>query len=334
MPGGHHVSIEISGDSAMPWCRVGALTAFALLSWSMPTMAQPPAPRVDFGREVQPILRDRCYGCHGPDQQMNGFRLDRRADALRGGSQTVIGPGNAEGTLLYRRLVDTNAGARMPPSGPLPAAEIAVIKAWIDQGVEWPDDLAGIPSSPPVDPAAARLATLIRDGDRGAIDVFLRASPGAARARAEGGTTPLMAAALYGDTDLMTRLMLQGADPHASNVSGATALMWALPDTAKMRLLLAADVNVDARSEERRTALVIATGIVGAAPAVQLLLDTAPARFQPGPGTPCRYRWPHASVMRTCSGCSSTTERTDPESGARLLRTNCLACARAAWRRR
>ena len=108
-------------------------------------MAQPPAPRVDFGREVQPILRDRCYGCHGPDQQMNGFRLDRRADALRGGSQTVIGPGNAEGTLLYRRLVDTNAGARMPPSGPLPAAEIAVIKAWIDQGVEWPDDLAGIP---------------------------------------------------------------------------------------------------------------------------------------------------------------------------------------------
>ena len=96
-----------------------------------------------------------------------------------------------------------------------------------------------------------------------------------------------MAAALYGDADLMKRLMVQGADPHASNVSGATALMWALPDTAKMRLLLAADVNVDARSDERRTALVIAAGIVGAAPAVQLLLDSRrqPASSQGrGPG--------------------------------------------------
>ena len=257
----------------MPWSRVVVLTAFALLSLPAAAAAQQPAPRVDFRRDVQPILRDRCYACHGPEAQMNGFRLDRRADALRGGSQTVIGPGNAEGTLLYRRLVETAASVRMPPTGPLPPAEIAVIKAWIDQGVEWPDDLAGIPASPPVDPAAERLTTLIRDGDRGAVDAFLRASPGAVRARASGGTTPLMAAALYGDADLMKRLMAMGADPHASNVSGATALMWALPDTAKMRLLLDAGVDVNARSDERRTALVIAAGIVGAAPAVQLLLE-------------------------------------------------------------
>ena len=69
--------------------------------------------------------------------------------------------------------------------------------------------------------------------------------PRPARGRASGGTTPLMAAALYGDADLMKRLMAMGADPHASNVSGATALMWALPDTAKMRLLLDAGVDVE-----------------------------------------------------------------------------------------
>ena len=46
----------------------------------------PPPTAVDFVRDVQPILRQRCYGCHGSTQQMNGFRLDRRSDALRGGT--------------------------------------------------------------------------------------------------------------------------------------------------------------------------------------------------------------------------------------------------------
>src|SRR6476619_1880455 len=108
----------------MAWSRATVLAAFTLFSLPLSVLAQQATTRVDFGREVQPILRERCYGCHGPEQQMNGFRLDRRADALRGGTQTVIGPGNAEGTLLYRRLVDTTPGVRMPPSGSLPAAEI------------------------------------------------------------------------------------------------------------------------------------------------------------------------------------------------------------------
>jgi Planctomycete cytochrome C/Ankyrin repeats (many copies)/Ankyrin repeats (3 copies)/Prenyltransferase and squalene oxidase repeat len=311
----------------MPWLRVVILTAFALLSLPVPTEAQQQGPRVDFRRDVQPILRDRCYTCHGPEQQMNGFRLDRRADALRGGTQTVIGPGNAEGTLLYRRLVDTAASARMPPTGPLPAGEIAIIKAWIDQGVDWPDDLAGIPVSPPVDPAAERLTTLIRDGDRGAVDAFLRSSPGPARARASGGTTPLMFAALYGDADLMKRLMAMGADPHVSNVSGATALMWALPDTAKMRLLLDAGVDVNARSDERRTALVIAAGIVGATPAVQLLLEYGASPFPEKAGDPVPLQRAavvgNADVFRLLLDYGADASNVS----AGLLRTTCLACA-------
>ena len=310
----------------MPWSRVVVLTAFALLWVPCLAGAQQPAPRVDFRRDVQPILRERCYACHGPEQQMNGFRLDRRADALRGGSQTVIGPGNAEGTLLYRRLVEADAG-RMPPTGPLPPAEIAVIRAWIDQGVEWPDDLAGIPTSPPVDPAAERLTMLVREGDGRAVDAFLRDNPGSVRARASGGTTPLMAAALYGDADLMKRLMAMGADPQASNVSGATALMWALPDTAKMRLLIDADVDVNARSDERRTALVIAAGIVGAAPAVQLLLEYGASPFPAKAGDPVPLqvaaRVGNADVFRLLLDYGA-----DPAGvGARLLRTTCLPCA-------
>ncbi|HTM31590.1 MAG TPA: ankyrin repeat domain-containing protein [Vicinamibacterales bacterium] len=311
----------------MAWSRAAVLAAFTLFSLPFPTLAQQATTRVDFGREVQPILRERCYGCHGPEQQMNGFRLDRRADALRGGTQTVIGPGNAEGTLLYRRLTDTRAGIRMPPTGSLAANEIAIIKAWIDQGVEWPDELAGVPVSPPVDPASERLATLIRDADRGAVDALLTGNPASVRGRASGGTTPLMAAALYGDADLLQRMLAMGADPRVTNVSGANALMWAIPDTAKMRLLLDAGVDVNARSDNRRTALVIAASIVSSAPAVQLLLEYGasplPAKNQDPIPLQVAARIGNADVFRLLLDYGADRSGLNE----RLLRTYCMPCA-------
>src|SRR5437879_2119918 len=48
--------------------------------------------KVDFQRDVQPILKANCIGCHGPAQQMNNYRLDRRRDAMRGGTIVVIAP--------------------------------------------------------------------------------------------------------------------------------------------------------------------------------------------------------------------------------------------------
>src|SRR5262245_57711738 len=99
--------------------RPAALVATLVVVVTGSAAAQPGG-TVDFRRDVQPILRERCVGCHGPDQQMNGLRLDRRADAMRGGSQSDIGPGNAEGSRLYQRLVGTRFGLQMPPAGPLP----------------------------------------------------------------------------------------------------------------------------------------------------------------------------------------------------------------------
>src|SRR4051794_4289120 len=99
--------------------------------------------QVDFQRDVQPIFREHCVTCHGPDQQMSGLRLDRRADAMRGGSQSDIGPGTAEGSRLYHRLTDTVFGPKMPPAGPLSAEQIETIKNWIDEGATWPDAVSG-----------------------------------------------------------------------------------------------------------------------------------------------------------------------------------------------
>ena len=78
---------------------IGILAASASLFGTV-HQAQTPA-RVDFARDVQPILRQHCYSCHGPREQKNGLRLDRRKDAMRGGTIAVIGPGNADGSRLY-----------------------------------------------------------------------------------------------------------------------------------------------------------------------------------------------------------------------------------------
>jgi mono/diheme cytochrome c family protein len=54
-------------------------------------LAQEPA-KIDFARDVLPLFKAHCLGCHGPKKQNNGFRLDRRRDAMRGGTIAMMGP--------------------------------------------------------------------------------------------------------------------------------------------------------------------------------------------------------------------------------------------------
>lgn len=232
------------------------------------------AAKVDFARDVQPILRESCYSCHGPDKQMNGFRLDRRRDAMRGGTIPVIGPGSAASSRLYLRLTGTSYGRSMPLEGdPLTPAQIETIRNWIDQGADWPDQVSGDVVVPPLDPAAVKAIAALRAGDRAS---FLSSLAGTARLstlRGPGGATPLMAAALYGDAALVKALLDQGADPDVANDAGATPLMWAAADLAKARLLVERGASVNARSDDGRTPLIVAASVRGNRDVVALLLD-------------------------------------------------------------
>src|SRR5882724_3209689 len=121
------------------------LNAAAILATLSVLSAAQALAKVDFGRDIQPLLREHCVECHGPAQQMRGLRLDRRRDALPnrvGANGARIVPGNSSGSLLYRRIAG-NAGSQMPPSGSLRPEEFSIIKAWIDQGAEWPDASSG-----------------------------------------------------------------------------------------------------------------------------------------------------------------------------------------------
>ena len=188
---------------------------------------------IDFGRDVQPLFKAHCYECHGPKQQKNGFRLDRRRDALRGGTITVIGPGNSAASRLYLKLVTDQYGPQMPPTGPLEPEQLNIIKLWIDQGAKWPDDLAGETPPAPPDPKAARMMELLRDGDHRAFQRMLSEDPRIASLKGPGGSTPLMYAVLYGDADAVRLLLDNGADPNLRNEAGASALMWAVDNLEK-----------------------------------------------------------------------------------------------------
>jgi Protein of unknown function (DUF1553)/Protein of unknown function (DUF1549)/Planctomycete cytochrome C len=105
--------------------------------------AQMPLKRtIDFEKDVRPILVDRCYECHGPDKRKAELRLDRKADALRGSENgPVIVPRKSADSPLVQRISSSDKNERMPPKEkpPLTPAQIAVLRAWVDQGASWPD---------------------------------------------------------------------------------------------------------------------------------------------------------------------------------------------------
>jgi len=98
---------------------------------------------VDFAREVRPILSDRCFACHGPDAETReaGLRLDVEEEAFADlGGYAAIVRGDVQASELWHRVSAERPGDRMPPPDfgePLDAAEIDVLRRWIDEGAPW-----------------------------------------------------------------------------------------------------------------------------------------------------------------------------------------------------
>jgi mono/diheme cytochrome c family protein len=97
-------------------------------------------PKVDYGRDVRPILAASCFPCHGPDEKKRqaGLRLDERAGALsrRPNGTTSLVPGKPDQSNLLKRVIAT-APLQMPPPGGgkrLTAPQIAILRRWIAQG--------------------------------------------------------------------------------------------------------------------------------------------------------------------------------------------------------
>ena len=105
--------------------------------------AQAPPARVDFNRDIRPILSETCFACHGPDQAKRkaDLRLDTK-EGLHGlgDAPRVIVPGKPAGSELIARLTTDNAEERMPPASTgkkVTPEQIELIKLWIEQGAEF-----------------------------------------------------------------------------------------------------------------------------------------------------------------------------------------------------
>ena len=98
------------------------------------TPAKPRA-KITFARDIAPIFQKNCIACHGSEKPQGGLRLDSEAATLKGGeSGKVIIPGDSEKSPLVKRLLGVGEEARMPMGAdPLPASQIKLIRAWIDQ---------------------------------------------------------------------------------------------------------------------------------------------------------------------------------------------------------
>ncbi|MBX3399976.1 MAG: DUF1553 domain-containing protein [Gemmataceae bacterium] len=95
------------------------------------------AQTVDYARDVKPILKERCFACHGTLKQESELRLDTAAAMVKG---QVVAKGKPKESELVSRI-SASDGSRMPPEGkPLTKEQIATISKWIEQGAMAPTD--------------------------------------------------------------------------------------------------------------------------------------------------------------------------------------------------
>lgn len=103
------------------------------------TLPAPVGREVTFLDDVEPILAANCYICHGEDVVMNGYTMWRKKDAVAGGYSGLhaIESGDSTNSRLIRLVAGLEKDLVMPPQGRLSDEEIAILRAWIDQGVDW-----------------------------------------------------------------------------------------------------------------------------------------------------------------------------------------------------
>jgi mono/diheme cytochrome c family protein len=128
---------------------------FLFLLSSLPSFAA--TEKIDFTTQIQPILSENCYACHGPDEAKieGGLRLDDHQKALKGGdSGKAIVPGDAKASLIMERILHTDPKEVMPPPEKkkrLPPEKVQLIRDWINQGAKWGTHWAfQTPERPPV----------------------------------------------------------------------------------------------------------------------------------------------------------------------------------------
>ena len=111
-----------------------------------PRCAPENAQQIDFARQIKPLLERSCVACHSGEKPRGLFRIDARDAILKGGAsgEAAIVPGHSEKSPLIDHVSGKVPESEMPPRAvrerfpALTTDEVALLRAWIDQGAEWP----------------------------------------------------------------------------------------------------------------------------------------------------------------------------------------------------
>jgi len=132
------------------------------------------AANVAFGSDIQPILSEHCYPCHGPDEKARkaDLRLDLEKEVI-GSTGKIIVPGKSAQSQLIKRILSTDPEEMMPPpklKRPLSPAQMTLLQEWIDEGAAWGQHWAFEPVTRPAIPPVQK-----QDWPRNPIDRFVLA---------------------------------------------------------------------------------------------------------------------------------------------------------------
>ena len=157
------------------------LRTICILNLSMVAATTSIANETDFQRDIAPILEERCWSCHGEDEQESGLRLDQRFRMLRGGDSglSAVVPGKPKKSYLIEVINHVDKEMAMPPDeDKLPANEIDLLTKWIQEGAIWPGQMEAVAEEksghwsfqPVVRPAVPQLE---KNTSHNPIDAFL-----------------------------------------------------------------------------------------------------------------------------------------------------------------
>ena len=112
-----------------------------VMSLLVPAQAQE---KVDFLRHIKPILESTCLSCHNPDNIKGELLMNTRSNVIKGGEYgTALVPGDPDESSLYTlTILDPDDDDIMPPKGdPLSKEQTDLLKVWIEQGADWPEEV-------------------------------------------------------------------------------------------------------------------------------------------------------------------------------------------------
>ena len=200
--------------------------SLSVFMWATALPAQTET-KVDFAKEIRPILEQSCVECHGPKKQKGKLRLDSKEAAFKGGEDgPVIIPGKADKSDLYRRItLAAGSDDVMPNKGDLlTKAQTDLFHDWINQGAVWPED------------AVVKAATGSPDPFARLVEIKPSAAEVAALKKLEAAGMPINLVAMnmnWHDANLGL---------HGSNVTDATLVL--LKDVATLASLNLAGTKI------------------------------------------------------------------------------------------